>query len=82
VRRAEQAGLMRKIGWVGGWVAMTGAGWFDGDFNNDKNDADAAILAAHWGEGVDEESVPEPSNFALLFEMAAMGMVYLRRRKA
>ena len=23
VRRAEQAGLMRKIGWVGGWVAMT-----------------------------------------------------------
>ena len=22
VRRAEQAGLMRKIGWVGGWVAM------------------------------------------------------------
>jgi hypothetical protein len=23
VRRAEQAGLMRKIGWVGEWVAMT-----------------------------------------------------------
>jgi hypothetical protein len=23
VRRAEQAGLMRKIGWLGGWVAMT-----------------------------------------------------------
>jgi hypothetical protein len=23
VRRAEQAGLMQKIGWVGGWVAMT-----------------------------------------------------------
>jgi hypothetical protein len=22
VRRAEQAGLMQKIGWVGGWVAM------------------------------------------------------------
>jgi len=21
MRRAEQAGLMRKIGWVGGWVA-------------------------------------------------------------
>jgi hypothetical protein len=23
VRQAEEAGLMRKIGWVGGWVAMT-----------------------------------------------------------
>jgi hypothetical protein len=23
VRRAEQAGLIREIGWVGGWVAMT-----------------------------------------------------------
>jgi hypothetical protein len=23
VRRAEQAGLMRKTGWVGEWVAMT-----------------------------------------------------------
>jgi hypothetical protein len=23
VRRAERAGLMRKIGWVGGWVVMT-----------------------------------------------------------
>jgi predicted MarR family transcription regulator len=22
VRLAEQAGLMRKIGWLGGWVAM------------------------------------------------------------
>jgi hypothetical protein len=22
VRRAERAGLMKKIGWVGGWVAM------------------------------------------------------------
>jgi hypothetical protein len=56
----------------------------DGDFNNDGivNDADAAILAAHWGEGVGGESVPEPGSLALLAGMAVMGMFYLRRRKA
>jgi hypothetical protein len=84
VRRAEESGLMQKIGWVGEWVAMTGATWLDGDFNGDGNvnDADAAILAAHWGEGVSEESVPEPGSLALLAGMAVMGVVYLRRRKA
>ena len=46
------------------------------------NDADAAILAAHWGEGVGEESVPEPGSLALLAGIAVMGVVYLRRRKA
>jgi hypothetical protein len=50
--------------------------------NHNVNDADAAILAAHWGEGVGEESVPEPGSLALLAGMAVMGMVYLRRRKA
>jgi hypothetical protein len=75
---------MPTIGWVGGWVAMAGAGWFDGDFNADGNvnGADAAILAAHWGEGVGEEPVPEPGSRALLAGIATMGMVYLRRRKA
>ena len=52
----------------------------NGDGN--VNDADAAILAAHWGEGVGEESVPEPGSLALLAGIAVMGMVYLRRRKA
>jgi hypothetical protein len=46
------------------------------------NDADVAILAAHWGEGVGEESVPEPGGLALLAGMAVMGLVYSRRRKA
>jgi hypothetical protein len=45
------------------------------------NDADAAILAAHWGEGVNEESVPELGSLALLAGIVLMGMVYLRRRK-
>jgi hypothetical protein len=52
----------------------------NGDHN--VNDADAAILAAHWGEGMGEESVPEPSSLALLAGVVVMGMVYLRRRKA
>jgi hypothetical protein len=43
---------------------------------------DAAILAAHWGEGVEEESVPEPGSLALLAGMAVMGVFCLRRRKA
>jgi hypothetical protein len=47
----------------------------------DVNDADAAILAAHWGEGVGEESVPEPGSLALLAGIAVMGVVCLRRRK-
>jgi hypothetical protein len=48
--------------------------------NRDHNDADAAILAAHWGEGVGEESLPEPGSLAML---AGMGvMVCLWRRKA
>jgi hypothetical protein len=46
------------------------------------NDADAAILAAHWGEGVGEESVPEPGSLALLAGIAVLGMLHLRRRKA
>jgi hypothetical protein len=44
------------------------------------NDADAAILAAHWGEGTGEARVPEPGSLALLAGIAVMGMVYLRRR--
>jgi hypothetical protein len=66
------------------WLQEVSGGWADGDFNADGlvNDADAAILAAHWGEGGGEESVPEPGSLALLAGMAAMGMVYLRRRKA
>jgi hypothetical protein len=51
-------------------------------FNGDVNDADAAILAAHWGEGGSEESVPEPGSLALLAGIAVMGVVYLRRWKA
>ena len=37
--------------------------WFDGDFNGDGqvNDADAAILAAHWGTGSEEQSTPSPN---------------------
>jgi hypothetical protein len=56
----------------------------DGDFNGDGNvnDSDAAILAAHWGEGVDEASVPEPGSLALLAGISVMGMVYLRRWNA
>jgi hypothetical protein len=46
------------------------------------NDANDAILAAHWGEGGGEESVPEPGSLALLAGMAVMWVVYLRRRKA
>jgi hypothetical protein len=59
-------------------------GPLDGDFNGDDivDDRDAAILAAHWGEGMSEGSVPEPGSFALLAGMAVMGMVYLRRRQA
>jgi hypothetical protein len=50
--------------------------------NGNVNDADAAILAAHWGEGTGEESVPEPGSLALLAGMVAMGLLCLRRRKA
>ena len=57
-----------------------GRPWRNG--NHNVNDADAAILAAHWGEGVGEESVPEPGSLALLAGMAVMGMSCLRRRKA
>jgi hypothetical protein len=58
--------------------------WLEGDFNGDGNvnDADAAILAAHWGEGGGEEPVPEPGSLALLAGIAVLGVVYLRRRKA
>jgi hypothetical protein len=51
--------------------------------NHDSNltDVDAAILAAYWGEGGGEESVPEPGSLALLAGMAVLGMV-VRRRKA
>jgi hypothetical protein len=54
----------------------------DGDFNGDNvvNDADAAILAAHWGEGGGEESVPEPGSLALLAGVAVMWRVFVRRR--
>ena len=45
----------------------------DGDGDDAVNDADAAILAAHWGE---------PGSLALLAGMAVMGIVFLRRRKA
>ena len=50
--------------------------------NGDGNVNDAAILAAHWGEGVGQESVPEPGSLVLLAGIAMMGMTYLRRRKA
>jgi hypothetical protein len=53
---------------------------FNGDHN--VNDKDAAILAAHWGEGMGEESVPEPGSLALLAGIAVMWVLYLRRRKA
>jgi hypothetical protein len=46
------------------------------------SDADAAILAAHWGEGTGEAEVPEPGSLVLLAGIAVMGMIYLRRRKA
>jgi hypothetical protein len=49
--------------------------------NGNINDADAAILAAHWGEGVGEASVPEPGSLALLAGIAVMGVICLRRRK-
>jgi hypothetical protein len=50
--------------------------------NGNVNDRDATILAAHWGEGVGEESVPEPGSLGLLAAIGVMGMVCLRRRKA
>jgi hypothetical protein len=48
--------------------------------NDIVNDADAAILAAHWGEDGGEASVPEPGSLALLAGIAVMGVVCLRRR--
>jgi hypothetical protein len=45
------------------------------------NDVDAAILAAHWGEGTGEAEVPEPGSLALLTGIVLMGVVYLRRRE-
>jgi hypothetical protein len=57
-------------------------GHLDGDFNGNVNDADAAILAAHWGEGVTEESVPEPGSLALLAGIAVMEAMCRWRRKA
>jgi hypothetical protein len=50
--------------------------------NGNVNDADATILAAHWGEGMGEESVPEPGGLALLAGIGLMVMIYLRRRTA
>ena len=48
----------------------SGVGWSGGDFNDDGivNDRDAAILAAHWGQGelAGLPSVPEPSTLILL----------------
>jgi hypothetical protein len=46
------------------------------------NGADAAILAAHWGEGTSEAEVPEPGSLALLAGMVVMGAVCWRRWKA
>ena len=66
--------------WGPSWAKWAVSTPTNGDRNVD--DADAAILAAHWGEGVGEESVPEPGSLALLAGIAVMGMVYLRRRKA
>ena len=63
---------------------MQSGTWGDGDFNGDTvvNDKDAAILAAHWGYGMGENTaVPEPSIFILL-GMGAVGLLTgLRRRR-
>jgi hypothetical protein len=46
------------------------------------NDADAAILAAHWGEGVGEESVPEPATaVSLLLGLLTVAAIAARHRK-
>jgi hypothetical protein len=63
-------------------VAAAGSSTVAEHRGRDGDDSDAAILAAHWGEGVGEESVPEPGSLALLVGMAVMGTVCLRRRKA
>ena len=73
-------GLFAFLPWGPSWAKWAVSTPTNGDGN--VNDADAAILAAHWGDGVGEESVPEPGSLALLAGMVVMGMVYLRRRKA
>jgi hypothetical protein len=61
------------------WAKWTVSTPTNGD--NVVNDAVAAILGAHWGEGVGEESVPEPGSLALLAGIAVMSLLY-RRWKA
>jgi hypothetical protein len=73
-------GLLAFLPWGPSWATRAASTPTNGD--NVVNDADAAILAAHWGEGTGEARVPEPGSLALLAGMAVMGMVYLRRRKA
>ncbi|MEA1950196.1 MAG: dockerin type I domain-containing protein [Planctomycetota bacterium] len=61
------------------WMSGPSATWSDGDFNEDGvvNDVDATIMAANWMTTT-AASVPEPSVFALLLSMFAVGL--LRRR--
>ena len=55
--------------WASTGCTPLGASWFDGEFNGDGrvSDADAAILAAHWHEGIAADAaVPEPAASVLL----------------
>jgi hypothetical protein len=46
------------------------------------NDVDAPILAAHWGEGVGEESLPEPATaVSLLLGLLTVAAIAARHRK-
>jgi hypothetical protein len=73
-------GLFAFLPWGPSWARWTVSTPTSGDAV--VNDKDAAILAAHWGEGVGEAGVPEPGSLALLAGMATMCVVCLRRRKA
>ena len=65
------------------WLVQGGATWEQGDFNEDGNvnDTDAAILAAHWGETMNETNVPEPCSITLLVWGAIAGLMRWKHQR-
>ena len=67
------AKMARFWGRAGGRRPVQPGRW--GGFNADGkvNDADAAVLAAHWGRGAEEATVPEPAALVTLSILVALG---------